>query len=311
MKVVRGISHWDENFRNPVVAIGVFDGLHHGHRLLLQKTRERAKIIGGTPLVMTFHPHPAKVIHPERELSLIASLEYRLRLLRNENIEACLVVNFTKRFARISPDHFVQHYLVQKLKAREIVVGDDFHFGHNRRGDICFLQKCAARYGFLVHAIPVCCGVDRRKVSSSQIRKFIARGDIEHARELLERPVTILGRIIRGDRRGRELGYPTANLDAMQTGFAPRGVYCVRVYLNEMSLEGMANIGSRPSFKKEGQLGIEVHLFDFNKNIYGKEILVEFLKKIRDEKFFPSREALIEQLKIDEKQARQWFAGQH
>ena len=151
MKIIRGITHWQEKFSRPVVAIGVFDGLHHGHRRLISTMKQRVNTIKGTPVIMTFDPHPIKVLHPEKELSLIASLEYRLKLIKDEGIRACLVVPFTKRFSAMNPERFIEHYLIKKLGVAEIVVGEDFHFGHNRRGDVELLEKMGKKKGFRVH----------------------------------------------------------------------------------------------------------------------------------------------------------------
>lgn len=307
MKVVYGISQWREKFPRPVVAIGVFDGLHHGHRLLIRKTIERARAINGTPVVMTFDPHPVRILHPDQRLPLIVSLGYRLRLLEDQGIAACLVARFTRRFANMEYMRFIEYYLRKKLRAVEVVVGEDFHFGRHRRGDADALLKAGKRYGFQVHKIPVLKIHGHKKISSTRIREFIAQGDISRAQRLLDRPVAIMGRVVKGDHRGRKLGYPTANLDAAVTGFAPRGVYCTCVHIGGRVFAGMANIGSRPSFKKNDLPNIEVHIFDFHQNIYGRLILVEFLKKIRNEKVFPSASALIKQLRKDEAQARAWF----
>jgi len=186
-------------------------------------------------------------------------------------------------------------------------VGEDFHFGHHREGNVGSLIKAGEHYGFRVHEIPVTKVHGHKKISSTRIREFIAHGEIGCAQRFLDRPVAIMGKVIKGDRRGRALGYPTANLDAALTGFAPRGVYCTRVHIGNKVFSGMANIGSRPSFKKDNLPNIEVHIFDFDKNLYGRMILVEFLKKIRDEKVFLSSEDLVRQLQKDEAQVRKWF----
>ncbi len=308
MKIVYGISHWKERFSRTVLAIGVFDGLHHGHRLLIRKTIARSQAIHGTPVVLTFDPHPAQVLYPDRRIPLIAPLTYRLQLLQEQGIQACLVVRFTKRFAAMEYTRFIDYYLRRMLAVSEIVVGEDFHFGRDRRGNVRLLREAGQRYHFKVHEIPISKVHGQKKVSSTRIREFIAQGDIVHAQRLLDRPVTIMGRVIPGDRRGRSLGYPTANLDAAVTGFAPRGVYCVRVQCGDRIFFGMANVGFRPSFKTNGLPNIEVHLFDFHQDIYGRQIVVEFLKKIRDEIVFHSPQQLMKQLHQDEQHARQWFA---
>ncbi|HSV44095.1 MAG TPA: bifunctional riboflavin kinase/FAD synthetase [Candidatus Bathyarchaeia archaeon] len=308
MKIIRGISRFRRPYPKSVLAIGVFDGLHHGHRALIARTVARAKKIKGTSVVMTFDPHPMNVLHPQKKLPLIASLDYRLKLLQDMGVDVCLVARFTKRFAQMDPVRFIEHYMVRRMNAVEVVVGKDFRFGFRRRGDNDLLKRAGERYGFVVHAVSLLKSGDRQKVSSTHIRKLISDGDIYHAGQLLDRPVSIMGRVVVGDRRGRQLGYPTANLDSSVTGFAPRGVFCVRVYIGSKVYTGMANVGSRPSFKKEKSVSIEVHLFDVDENFYGKMMRVEFLKKIRRERIFVSRQAFIDQLHHDERLARAWFA---
>jgi len=307
MKVVHGISHWDEIYPNPVAAIGVFDGLHHGHRRLIRKMQQRCRILHGTSIVVTFDPHPAKRLHPKRKLPLIVSLDFRLRLLEEAGVQVCLVVNFTNRFAQMRPEWFIEHYLINKLHVSEVVVGEDFRFGHQRRGDTALLKEAGFARGFRVHEISIRRTDGRKAVSSTRIRQYLERADIIHAQKMLERPVTIMGRVVKGDRRGGLLGYPTANLDPLRTGLAPRGVYCVRVCLGRRCFRGMANVGVRPSFKKNALPNIEVHIFDFHADLYGKDILVEFLCKVRDERTFLSAEHLVSQLQSDEKFARAWF----
>lgn len=307
MRVVRGISNWTYHLKRPVVAIGVFDGLHHGHRLLIQKMKQRASAIGGTSVVMTFDPHPVRRLHPEKKMSLISSLDYRLKLLEDAGVDACLVAHFTRRFAQMKPLWFIRQYLVKRLKVAEVVIGEDFHFGHLRRGNAALLRNAGTQMGFNVHVIPVLKSQGEKRVSSTRVRQLIRTADIDTAEKLLDRPVAILGKVIKGDRRGRLLGYPTANLDSKVTGIVPRGVYCTRIHADGAVLYGMANIGSRPTFKKNACPNIEVHIFDFQKSLYGKKIFVEFVKKIRDEKNFPSFEGLFEQLHQDESFARKWF----
>jgi len=309
MKVVHGISHWNERYLNPVVAIGVFDGLHHGHRRLIRKMQQRCQRIQGASIVVTFDPHPARRLHPKRNLPLIVSLDFRLKLLEEAGVQACLVVNFTNRFAQMRPEWFIDHYLINKLHVAEVVVGEDFRFGHQRRGNVALLKSAGLAKGFRVHEIPIRRTDGHKVISSTRIRRYLEDADIIHAQKMLERPVTIMGRVVQGDRRGGALGYPTANLDPLRTGMAPRGVYCVRVRFGLRCLYGMANVGVRPSFKKDTLPNIEVHIFDFHANLYSKEIVVEFLFKIRDEQVFPSSHELIAQLQSDEKFARAWFAA--
>lgn len=307
MNVIRRLSNLRQPFKRPVVAMGVFDGLHHGHRKLIVKAVRRARLIDGEVVVMTFDPHPRRVICPQENLPLISSLAYRLKLFEEMGVGACILVRFTKSFSSMEPSAFVEQYLKRRIGAAEIVVGDDFFFGKDRRGNIKTLQELGNKYQFKVHVIATH-QKGMKQISSSRIRNFIRQGDIGHAQDLLDRPVAVYGRVVRGDHRGRLLGYPTANLDPHATGMAPIGVYCVRVTFKEHVYFGMANIGHRPSFKAKAPVNIEVHIFDFKGDLYGKNILVEFLNHIRDERPFSDKESLIRQLHLDAALVKEWFA---
>ncbi|MFP4472806.1 MAG: bifunctional riboflavin kinase/FAD synthetase [Candidatus Omnitrophota bacterium] len=308
MDLIHGISACRHTYQNVVLAIGVFDGLHHGHRRLIEKTRERAGTIGGTSMVMTFDPHPVNVLHPDRAVPLIASLPYRLKLLEETGVDVCCLIRFNRRFARLLPEDFIRRYLVDCLQVSEVVVGEDFRFGRNRAGNARSLKEAGQECGFRVHTVKIRRDTDREKqVSSSRIRRLIARGDVCEAARLLDRPVAVMGQVISGDRRGRRLGYPTANLDTRMTGAVPNGVFCVRIHVGRGTYYGIANVGRRPSFKKDQAPAVEVHIFDLRRDLYGKTVIVEFLKKIRDEQKFSSSDQLVERLRQDEQYARGWF----
>ena len=257
-------------------------------------------------MVLTFYPHPVHVLNPEKENPLIVSLPYRLKLIEQLNIDVCLVIHFTKHFSRLSPEKFIQRYLIEKLHPKEIAVGDDFRFGQNRAGDLEYFEKAGRQYDFTVSTVPTTQS-GKRKIGSSRIRQLILEGKLKAAAKLLNRPVSILGRVIRGDGRGKKLGYPTVNIHPGEIILPPLGVYIVRVCLADKLHCGIANIGRRPSFKRAGKVNVEVHIFDFNLNVYDKEITVEFLKKIRDERHFRSPEELIRQIRRDERSARWYF----
>lgn len=288
------------------MAIGVFDGVHHGHQLLMKKAVRRARPVGGTSMVMTFHPHPVQVLRPKEKLALIVSLPYRLRLIEQQGIDVAIVMPFTKQFSRLAPEEFIRRYLVEKLGVREVIVGDDFRFGQNRSGTLELFQQAGKKYGFKVHAIPASHG-GRKTVSSTEVRRFIMEGDLVRAAKLLNRRVSLMGKVVSGDGRGRTLGFPTANINPANDVFPPSGVYIVYAHFDGKKHQGVANVGQRPSFKKSKKINIEVHLLDFDGSLYGKEIIVEFFKKLRDEKKFSSPEQLIEQLRRDEQKARAFF----
>ncbi len=307
MRIFRGIKSVTRKFSNPVVAIGVFDGLHLGHQQLIKKAVARARQIQGTAIVLTFDPHPVHVLRPENHLPLIISLAFRLKLIESLGVDAVVVIPFTKSFSRLKPESFIKKYLLKPFSPKIIIVGDDFRFGQNREGSIDVFKLNAKKFGYEVMSLQTKLS-GKKKFSSTLVRELISRGELKKATTLLGRPVAILGKVVAGDSRGRTIGFPTANIVPAGELTPPQGVYVVRVNRRGKQYQGMANVGVRPSFYKEEHLTIEVNIFDFNSKIYGDEIIIEFLSKIRNEMYFPSRETLIMQLKKDEAFSRKWFA---
>lgn len=310
MKVIYGLNQARRVLqrKNPVLAIGIFDGLHLGHQYLIKQMIRRARTIGGTAVVMTFDPHPIHVLRPDIDLPLLIPLSYRLELIESIGAEACWVVRFNRSFAKLTPEQFIRHYLVDKIGTREIFVGDDFRFGQNRSGNLELFEAAGGRYGFKVNIVRA---VQRggQVISSTRIRKHVREGKLNEAGRLLGRRVAIVGKVVKGDARGKRLGYPTANIEPLSDTVPPPGVYLVRVVVNGRRHAGMANIGTRPSFPtKENRIHIEAHILDFKKNIYGQTMTIEILKKIRNEKTFPSEQRLTAQLRRDEIKARKLFA---
>lgn len=305
MKVILDRSPIKQKFKNLVVAIGVFDGVHLGHQTLIGECIKEAKRLRGTPAVMTFFPHPLHILRPEIKIPFIVSLPYRLKLIEQLGIDVCWVIKFTRRFSHLSAEQFIKRYIVDKMHAKAVVVGDDFHFGKNRGGNLDFLKAMGQKYGFKVKIVSAV-KKGPKAISSTRIREFISKGQLEDAERLLGRQVSIMGRVVRGDARGKNLGYPTANINPPANHvILPQGVYVVKVRIENKVYQGVANIGCRPSFTpSDAEVNIEVHIFDFRKDIYGQEIVVEFLKKIRNEKVFQTPQDLILQLKKDEKKAR-------
>ncbi|MCK5178846.1 MAG: bifunctional riboflavin kinase/FAD synthetase [Candidatus Omnitrophica bacterium] len=304
MKVIYGIGKVDPKVRKAVWAIGVFDGLHIGHQKLIKTTVRRAKKLSVPAVVMTFSPHPVQVLYPNSCLPFIVSLPHRLKLIEELGITVCIVVRFTKRFSRLTARQFIHKYLDGHLSPKEIFVGADFCFGQKKEGTVAFFKEAGRAYGFKVHAIaPVTTG--QKKIGSSQIRRLITQGKLNAARRLLGRPVSIFGKVVKGDGRGRTLGFPTANVYPGNETVLPVGVYAVRVIAGHKKFPGMANVGRRPSFKKKtSRINIETHLFDFKGSLYGKEIVVQFIKKIRSERVFASPEKMTAQLARDEAKCR-------
>ena len=306
MKVIYDAGRIKRHFKKSMLAIGVFDGLHLGHRYLIKQMIKKSKLINGTSIVMTFFPHPIHVLKPQVYLPFLVSLKHRLKLIEEIGVDVCIIIRFTKKFSNLTPKNFVKKYLVDKIHPKEVFVGNDFAFGKNRGGDIDFLKKEGEHYNFKVTAIsPVKRG--NRVISSTRIRKLITTGKIDVASELLGRPVSVLGEVRRGDARGKILGFPTANIYPAGEIIPPRGVYLVKVTIDKKMFQGIANVGERPSFKKGNVINIEVHIFNFNRDIYEKEIEIMFLRKIRNERKFSSKDTLIDQLKKDEKKAKILF----
>ena len=303
MKVIYGIGNFKKAFPNAVAAIGVFDGVHRGHQALIREAVHRARRNNAPALVITFFPHPVRVVRPEIALPYIVSLPLRLKLIGELGAQACLVVRFTKRFARLSPERFIRRYIVSGIKPKEILVGDDFRFGQGRRGTLDYFREAGHTYGFRVNAVGAV-KTGSGKIGSSIIRKLIMEGKLSEAASLLGRRVAVMGRVLRGDGRGKRLGFPTANISVKDGVIPPLGVYAVLVNVGAKTFRAMANIGRRPSFKKNDPVHVETHLFDFHGNLYGKEIIVEFVKKIREEKKFRSPAQFITQLRGDRVRAQ-------
>lgn len=307
MKVYSGIHAIGAVPHRVVIAIGVFDGLHRGHQQILKRVKQTAQKIGGTPVVMTFDPHPVHVLKPDLKLPQIVSLKHRLRLIESMGIPLTLVISFTHRFSRLKPGAFIKRYLVDPLHPAAVIVGDDFRFGQDRIGTIDHFKRFSSQYDFKVLTIRAS-HHGRKTVSSTRIRELIAVGDIAGAKRLLGRSVAILGKVVRGDGRGKLLGYPTANLATEKVLLPPLGVYLVYVMVNGHRYRGIANIGRRPTFQTSKGITVEVHIFGFHRTIYGQEILVEIIRKVRDERFFHSRDELTHQIQSDVQKARRWFS---
>ena len=310
MKVIYVAGRDQFPFKKPFLAIGIFDGVHHGHQMLIGQVVRKARAAGGTSVVMTFDPHPVHVLHPQIDCPLLVSVVHRLKLIEALGVDVCLVIRFTKKFSHLTPEQFIQNYLVPRIHPQEVFLGDDFRFGQNRSGGLDFLKEAARQYGFKVNIVSAV-KFHKERISSTRIRKLIADGKFFAAGRLLGRRVSILGRVVKGDSRGRKLGFPTANLECGCDPLIPPGVYMVYATLDKNKFKGIANVGFRPSFyKREEKILFEVHILDFHQNIYGREMIVEIIQKLRDEKEFLTQEALIAQIKADEIKARRYFQNQ-
>jgi riboflavin kinase/FMN adenylyltransferase len=295
-----------EDISNPVVTIGNFDGVHKGHQALFTKLKDRAKELKGTSLVITFEPHPIKVMSPEKLKPLITVLEQKKELVISQGIDLLLLIKFTMKFSGIAARDFVKDILVDKIRIKEIIVGYDYAFGHNREGNIQLLREMGKEFDFTVTQVePVYAG--NTLVSSTSIRNLILEGKISEANRLLGRDYQLMGEVVEGRRRGKPLlGYSTANLK-LPEGLIPReGVYIVTVELEGRLYQGLTNIGYNPTFKNK-VLSIETHILDFSADIVSQNIKVNFLARLRDEIRFGTAEELSQQITRDIEGAREFF----
>ena len=285
--------------RETAVTIGTFDGVHLGHRRIIEATVQKAKECGGRSVIISFDPHPQHVLRPESPLALLTRTDEKAALLAEMGPDALLVLPFDRELAALSPEEFVERVLVERLGVCHLVVGFDHAFGRGREGHHDNLARLGQRYGFDVTVIPPVT-VGDAPVSSTRIRRALAQGRVDEARRLLGRPFGLTARIVRGEGLGRKMGFPTANLglDASQLSLLADGVYAVRARVQNTSFLGMANVGTRPSVQGRHR-GVEVHLFDYQGDLYGQTLSVQFIERIRDEKRFDSTEVLVEQMKRD------------
>lgn len=278
------------------MALGVFDGVHRAHRHILREAVLEAKRVRGTAMAVTFWPHPQKK-------ESLYSLEHRLNLVKELGITVAVVIKFTKSFSRLSDKEFVKNILIKKIGVYELYVGSNFKFGRGASGDVKLLRNLSRLYNFRVKAFEVM-KKNHRPVSSTYIRQLIVRGDLLSASALLERPVTAMGTVVQGDCLGRKLGFPTANINPHHEILPPSGIYAVRIKLDKRIYGGACYIGRKPTFKRSGDKSVEAYIFDFHKNIYGKIIEIQFIRKIREDRKFNSSQSLIGQIKKDISLAR-------
>ncbi len=290
-----------------IVTIGTFDGVHQGHRAILSDMVNAAKAIGGETVVITFYPHPRQVLNiNSSNLRFITTQEEKIRHLEEIGIDNLIIVNFTKEFSRVPSDVFIRDYVIEKISPARIVIGYDHHFGKNRTGDFSLLQDLAAQYNFEVQRIEAH-DVENIAVSSTKIRISLQRGDVEHANMLLGYQYSYVGKVVSGNKIGRELGYRTANLDVEKEYrlIEMPGVYATYADFEGKVYKSMTYIGKKPTINAGDEESIEVHIFDFDGDIYEKDLKIRFVKRIRDERKFDSLEDLKKQLENDEQQIRE------
>ena len=296
-------------YKNSVVTVGVFDGVHSGHKAIIKKVVKKAKSLGLKSVVVTFDPHPLRVLDPNHFVPSLMSLKHRINLIKELGIEEVLVMKFNKKVAKLSAKRFVEDILIKKMGAKYIVVGEDFCFG---KGALANTRKLKAICEERSVKIEIVMAVKKNShiISSTIIRRLIMDGDIHGASRLLGRPFSILGTVVKGTKLARTLGYPTANLNPHHEAMPPTGVYAVRIGFEGKTYNGVMNIGVKPTFYNHGrdkEPEIEVHIFDFAEAIYGRQVEVEFCKKLRDEEWFENLDLLKDQMVIDAEQARDYF----
>jgi len=297
--------------KNPVVTIGTFDGVHLGHQKVIGRLREFARKHDGETVIFTFDTHPRLVTAPgETNLRLLTTPEEKNRLLEKFGIDHLIVHPFNKAFSELSYSEFVEKILVEKIGTHCLVVGYDHKFGKNREGGFEYLQQCADNFGFHIEKLEAL-EVDDLRVSSTKIRNALESGEIKTANHLLGYTFSLHGTVVNGKQMGRKLGFPTANIEASDKNkiIPGYGVYAVKVDLSQAEYFGMLNIGSRPTFNNNADnRSIEVHIFDFEGDIYGSEITLKFVDKIREEQKFANIEMLVAQLQKDKKAALKIFS---
>src|SRR5208337_3735718 len=306
MRIVRGLKSFTERFPNTVLTLGNFDGVHLGHQAIFSKVVARAGEIGGTSIAFTFEPHPLKVIAPERSPRLLNTFHGKMKLIAASGIDVVICANFTRAFADQNPEDFAREVLHEKIGVREVYVGYDYAFGKGREGSIESLKRMGRTYGFEVGVIEAV-KVNGIVVSSSTIRDMVDEGRVDYAAKLLGRNYSIEGEVVHGAQRGQKIGFPTANLSTANELIPAYGVYAVLVSVNGRMVKGVASIGVRPTFDS-GPVSVEVYLLDFEGDLYGEQMEVSFVKRLRGEKKFADSEALARQIRKDVNEAEQILA---
>ena len=308
MKVVSGRGSLDRGPRGPkALAIGVFDGVHRGHKKILKVLCRIARQRGMLSAVVTFETHPTRTLSRKDPVLHLASLSHKLLLLEREGVDVCYVIDFTPSFAGLDPEAFIKNILIDKIGMRALVVGEDFVFGRKACGDVALLGALSRRFGFTFKAVPHL-KVRREAVSSTLIRRLITEGDLARAAALCGRPVSIFGKVVAGEGRGRTLGFPTANVATQHEALLPDGIYASRACCCGRWRRAVAYIGTKPTFSKDrASRSVEVHIFGFKRNILGRSLEIEFLKKIRSDRKFPDAAALVAQMREDARAAKKFL----
>ena len=304
------IFHGTENakiLRPTVLTLGVFDGLHLGHQRIMQTVVERARETKSVPTAITFDPHPRAVLFPENTPPLLQTLDQRLAAFEVLGIEQAIVIAFNEGFANQNAENFLSEVIHDRLQSKEVYSGKGFAFGKNRGGNIELLRKMSQELGFFADEVGEV-SLRGRRISSSKIRELLADGRVNRARAMLGRPYGIEGQIIRGDRRGRTIGFPTANLKPKNRVIPKYGVYATAILIEGVWRKAITNVGVRPTFKNDSEPSIETYIFDFKGDLYGDVLRVRFLHRIRDERKFSGIEEIKTQIQKDTETALDYFS---
>ncbi len=310
MRVLSHFKDIDSQAQDVVLAVGYFDGVHQGHQSVIQNAGQRATECRGRIWILTFDPHPLKILRPEMAPPLLTSTAHKLDLFRSMDVEGCVVLPFTRELAAQEPEDFIKNLKASVPNLREIVVGNNWTFGHRARGNPALLQKMASDLGFQANIVPPVL-YKNAPISSTRIRQEITAGNLPEVRDMLGRPFSILGTVIPGKQFGRVLGFPTANIDPHNEVHPPPGIYAVFAILEGKRVGGAAFLGAAAEKQKTPSGAIvEVHLFDVSPNLYGKDLEVQFIEKIRDERRFSTPAELSRQIGLDVDKARQILKNQ-
>jgi len=294
-----------KGFPNPVLTIGNYDGMHIGHRKIIEKVRARAAEISGTSMLMTFNPHPLSVIKPDNHLGLITPIHIRKRLIEENGIDVLLLLPFTDEFRLIEPEAFVSDILVRKLGIKGLIVGYDFKFGKGGKGNTDMLRSLSGHYGFVFEMVEAI-NLNNEKIGSNKIRRLIIEGDVKKAEIFLGRPYIIEGQVLRGYGRGGGIGFPTINIETEFEVVPKNGVYISEVMVDNKTYRSVTNIGYNPTFNNR-EKSIETFILDFSDNLYGKEVSLYFHERIRDEMKFNNVDELKHRIDMDVHTARSYF----
>lgn len=308
MRVFKGLDNLPP-FKNPVLTIGTFDGVHLGHAKIIERLRKKATEVDGESIIITFDPHPRFVVAPNSTpIELLSTSQEKIKALQALRVDNVVIVPFTKAFSDISAEAYIRDFIVSNFHPHTIIIGYDHHFGKNRQGNYQLLESVKATYGFQLEEIPVQ-EIEHIAISSTKIRAALHIGDIKKANELAGKYYTLEGVVIHGEKRGRLIGFPTANVhvgDAHKL-IPANGVYAVKAYLKETVYKAMLNIGVRPTVSSSNHRSIEVNIIDFDQDIYDETLRIEFVDKLRDETKFNGIDELITQLTIDKQDALSRF----